>query len=322
MLFTEFSVESNKNDVVQTRRGGGQASTYHRLSRAKSILLSRKVYFGEHVHNFPHSKKGGLGSQTRFERCILSSGSGKRFQKICQNSSGIRPVGVSGGLFWPKHPPKIVHVTNESSVKTVEVKGNAGVRLFGRHHSVWFNRKFGEKTFTENAGHIRGGWVQGQPEKVCVYSHTKAAAFGVHHRFGKKSAGGAPTQIKNYQKGTGQGGAGPKTKLQKNSQHSGASQKLPPCSAIFKTGNPGAFKVQPDAPRKGLGFLHRHSRKAERGNQSAEGILAARPGQAFPATGKKGAPFRLLHMGMGGSGFIPKSNHPSILEGEKLLTHK
>jgi hypothetical protein len=82
--------------VYHFQRGKQQseAQTHFRLQGIKSIFHSKNFQVGSSPNNFPLLENRLVGCKVGFERCIFSSASEQKSQKICQTTSWPGHLGV------------------------------------------------------------------------------------------------------------------------------------------------------------------------------------------------------------------------------------
>jgi hypothetical protein len=177
---------------IQVRGGQHKTSSDCRLQGAQSVLHPRKIHLGKHPGHLPVAQKKLVCCKTGLKRCLFPSRTAEKFQKVHKNASGGSIVGVPSGMFWDEHPPQNIYVTNACAAKTVAIQGINGVRLFGRHHINWFQRKFGQKTTAFHGRNLVCCRFSNQPEKVNSGTLSKVATPGVYHRLSKRSDRGTP----------------------------------------------------------------------------------------------------------------------------------
>ena len=310
--------------VCADKRGGRRPKTspHCRLQGAKSVLLPRKVHPGKHVHNFSPAPKRVVQCETGFERCIFSSTIEKGDASVCTNVGGRRAVGVSKCPIWAKHSAQNFHVGNEAPPETVEVKGTHGIRLFGRHHIVWFHKKFSPKTIKFPLGNVDHSRFQDQPEKIHSQSDPAHSASGFPNKLGKGAAGGSKSKTEDHSQRIGQGNGGRKNDLPKNVKHFGPNQKPVGGPAISAVGHPKITSVFSNGCRQGVGPLGVHPPGIKSRDSQFKKFSATRLGPTIFGKGVQSTPQRQFDLGMGGDGHLPRRDRQGLLEGGPCPPHK
>ena len=159
--------------AVQARGATHETSSHCRLQGAKSVLQPGKDHSGDNPNHLPSPEKGMVLRKTGPTGCVFSSESAGLFSKIRPHAGWRKTVGVFGCPIWAQQPSKTFHVHHEATAKTVALQGSHGIRLFGRHHCVWFHKNFDRKTFRPHAPNVSRSWIQGEHQKNPCWSQFK-----------------------------------------------------------------------------------------------------------------------------------------------------
>ena len=305
------------------KRGEKKTQTHNRLSPIKLFFGHQTFQTGSLATHFPCLKKKYVCHKNRLKKCLFSFRTSSKHQTLHAHKGGRRYFPIQCRLFWPQHFTSTLDGGHESVPKTLEIKGDFGFHLLGRHSHCIPNIQINLASYKNCAGRFRGCWYADKSQKVSLGTGTKNRSLGVSHKFFGRKTRSTFRKIDFHKKRTREVNHSFPFDSKKNGSHSRHSKRFsyrPTLLKGFYRSN-GFLYFFGKIPR--VGHPSANSSGFKNPNKRHQGFIADLAGQKNGGKNThKNLTFRCFQPWLGRSGFRNRSQNPRILEGPRWSTHK
>ena len=323
-LFSEHQVfDSLVCDQQNRNLRRSEAQAHQRLQGPECSPQCPEISVGEHSTGFPSAEKGHVCHESRPKERLLPSGGFRKSKTVPLHAGGRKVLSVARGSFWPVHASISVPKHDENTAQKMEGKRVPGLDLPGRHSSGQLKPKNAAKAQGSCAERFGNVGSEHQLQKVLSGASPAGGLSRLPPQLCHRDPGGAPAEVENCEKGTGEIGNPLPPDPEKSGGYPRNSQKFPDSTSFSESVHRPTVFVCQSARESGLGHPP----------TSAKNAPGATQGRKRPSTkvagsfngGKKchtKAPFRCFGPWLGRKRFANGRRPSRILEGPKRFTHQ